>query len=125
MAFAGSVVFKLPGFGLPIVLLVSDCRMVTRSPPIRKRCPSFGTGRYLTLMLRKNPTDFDGVLPSDSIFVTYAPLLPFPAHTVSMTVLGFMGSRVMRTPMALLMALAMAAGGGTMFTSPTPRTPNG
>ena len=58
-------------------------------------------------------------------FSSYAPLLPFPAHTVSMTVLGFMGRRVIRTPIAWLMALAIAAGGGTMLTSPTPRTPNG
>ena len=31
----------------------------------------------------------------------------------------------MRTPAALYAALASAAGGGTMFTSPTPLTPNG
>ena len=82
--------------------------------------------RHLTLMLRKNPTENRwGSSFTRERFACYAPLLPFPAHTVSMTVLGFMGSRVIRTPMAWLMALAIAAGGGTMFTSPTPRTPNG
>ena len=33
--------------------------------------------------------------------------------------------RVMRTPTALWMALATAAGGGTIGTSPAPRMPNG
>ena len=38
---------------------------------------------------------------------------------------GDMGSLVSRTPMALWMALAMAARGGTMGDSPTPRIPKG
>ena len=39
------------------------------------------------------------------------------------TWLGDMGSSVKRIPVAREMAFAMAAGGGTMGTSPTPRTP--
>src|SRR5215469_16365132 len=38
---------------------------------------------------------------------------------------GFMGSRRIRTHAARWMALAMAAGGGTILASPTPRAPNG
>src|SRR5262245_13952621 len=38
---------------------------------------------------------------------------------------GAMGSFRMRTPTASKIALAMAAGGGTIGTSPTPRTPYG
>jgi UDP-2,3-diacylglucosamine pyrophosphatase LpxH len=36
---------------------------------------------------------------------------------------GVIGMRVMRTPVALAIALATAAAGGTIGTSPTPRTP--
>ena len=36
---------------------------------------------------------------------------------------GVIGMRVMRTPVARAMALATAAPGGTIGTSPTPRTP--
>ena len=46
-----------------------------------------------------------------------------PSHNVSNTLPGVIGRLVMRTPMALLMALAMAAMGGTKGTSPVPRTP--
>ena len=38
---------------------------------------------------------------------------------------GLIGSCVWRTPVAWLTAFAMAASGGTMPGSPTPRTPNG
>ena len=38
---------------------------------------------------------------------------------------GVIGSSVRRTPAASSMALAMAAGAGTMGGSPTPRAPNG
>ena len=36
---------------------------------------------------------------------------------------GDMGSSVIRTPIALWIAFAIAASGGTMQASPTPRTP--
>lgn len=47
------------------------------------------------------------------------------SHNSASTAPGDMGSRVMRTPTALEMALAIAAIGGTRDTSPTPRTPKG
>src|SRR5262249_29798001 len=47
------------------------------------------------------------------------------AHTAANTAPGDMGSRVRRTPIALWMALAIAAIGGTRGTSPAPRTPKG
>ena len=40
-------------------------------------------------------------------------------------VAGFIGSRLIRTPVARARAFAIAAGGGTMLASPTPRAPNG
>src|SRR5215813_326478 len=39
--------------------------------------------------------------------------------------LGDIGRRVIRTPIALEIALAIAANGGIIGTSPTPRTPKG
>ena len=52
-----------------------------------------------------------------------APAAYFPSHPASSTLPGVMGSRVSRRPMAAPTALAMAASGGTIGTSPTPRTP--
>ena len=46
-----------------------------------------------------------------------------PASMASSTLTGLIGRSVMRVPMASRMALATAASGGTIPTSPTPRTP--
>src|SRR5712691_12327496 len=50
---------------------------------------------------------------------------PFFSHIAFRMAPGDMGSLVIRTPMAWEMALARAARGGMMGTSPTPRSPKG
>ena len=64
----------------------------------------------------------------------YPELAPHLEHGIAVAIDGVIyqdallqpiGSDVMRLPMALWMALAIAAIGGTIGTSPTPRTPNG
>ena len=51
------------------------------------------------------------------------PLDYLPFHSASSTLPGVMGRLVRRWSVAAPTALAMAASGGTMGTSPTPRTP--
>src|SRR5262252_6195383 len=58
------------------------------------------------------------------LFYLSAQVYPL-AHNAANTAPGDMGSRVIRTPIALWMALAIAAIGGTRGTSPAPRTPKG
>src|SRR5437879_5133161 len=55
----------------------------------------------------------------------YFPPSPFFSHIAFRMAPGDMGSLVIRTPMAWEMALARAARGGMMGTSPTPRSPKG
>src|SRR6266536_253176 len=49
----------------------------------------------------------------------------FLLQRASMTAAGFIGKRFIRTPAARWIAFAIAAGGGTLLASPTPRAPNG
>ena len=90
----------------------------------------------LTLALKRRSDDSDpnlgrttpcaqGILTPTPLSETgcyvFAPL-PFSASAF-WTLCGAMGSSLRRTPTASKMALATVAGGGTMGTSPTPRTP--
>jgi hypothetical protein len=51
--------------------------------------------------------------------------LPFLFLIVSTIAPGCIGNCCIRMPTDLYIAFATAAGGGTMLTSPTPRTPKG
>jgi hypothetical protein len=61
--------------------------------------------------------------PVRSLFVQSAAILGAAASSASLNRGGDIGRSVMRTPVARAIALPTAAVGGTIGTSPTPRTP--
>ena len=71
----------------------------------------------------KNAVNYIGYISYGLVASAVQVACPPARSSAARTRSGVIGMRVMRTPVALAIALATAAAGGTIGTSPTPRTP--